>query len=57
MNKEGTESGFYLARAIINNHKGNLEIDNNLEVETTAQINIFHLQEEIQEHERKNSDH
>ena len=42
MNGEGTESGFSLARVIVNNHEGNLEIDNKLEVETTANINIFH---------------
>ncbi len=43
MNKEGTESGFYLARGIINNHEANVEIDNKREGETTLQINIFHL--------------
>lgn len=43
MNKEGTESGFSSMRVIVNNHEANSEIDNKLEVETTAPINIFHL--------------
>jgi hypothetical protein len=43
MNEEGTESGFSSMRVIVNIHEGNSEIDNKLGVETTAQINIFHL--------------
>ncbi len=43
MNEEGTESGFSSTRVIVNNHEGISEIDNKLGVETTAQINMFHL--------------
>ncbi len=43
MNTEGTESGFYLTRAIINNHEANLEADNPLEGEMTSQNKVFHL--------------
>ncbi len=43
MNKKETESGFSLARMILTNREDNLEIDNELEAETAAQIHIFHL--------------
>lgn len=43
MNTEETEIGFYLARAIIDNHEANLEINNQLGGETTSQIKVFHL--------------
>lgn len=43
MNNEATEIESYLARTIINDYEANLEIDNELEDETTPQINIFHF--------------
>ncbi|MGD8535064.1 MAG: hypothetical protein PVF66_04375 [Candidatus Aminicenantes bacterium] len=43
MNRKATDIGLYLARAIINDYEANLEIDNELEGETTPQMNVFHL--------------